>query len=108
MFVLELTRQARAPANAAVGARHIRNERAWRRGAKPICLRHHVSDLVSTPTVSLYANRILLNDALVDHGLNSRQYTLQGALSRIADCVDDVRQKDKITVADVEGGIYGS
>ena len=105
VLVLKLARQAGAPANAAVGAGHIRNQRAGRGRAKAIGLRDHVGDLIAAPTVSLNADRLLVNKALVDYRLNCRQHTLQRALSRIADRVNDVRHEDQVAVAGIESGI---
>ena len=100
-FVLELARQASAPANAAVGAGHVRDHRARRRGFEAVRLRDHVGDLIAAPTVSLNADGLFVDEALVDHRLNRRQHALQRALARIADRVDDVRHEDQIAVADV-------
>ena len=108
MFVLELARQARAPANAAVGAGHVRDGCARRRGFEPVGLRHHVSDLIAAPTVTLDSNRVFVHETFVHDGLDSRQYALQRALARIADRVDNVGQENQIAIADVESGIDGS
>src|SRR3979409_2011435 len=101
MLVLELARQARAPTNTAVGAGHVRHRRAGRRGFEAIGLRHHVSDLITTPTVSLNSDRVLVDITPVDYGLDSRQHALQSALSRIASRVNNVRHENQIAIADI-------
>src|SRR3979411_492454 len=101
MLVLELARQARAPTNAAVSAGHVRDGSAGRRGFEAIGLRHHVSDLITTPTVSLNSDRTFVDVPFVDHALDSRQHALQSALSGIADRVDNVGHENQIAVADI-------
>src|SRR6266536_6547524 len=101
MLVLKLSRQTSAPANAAVSAGHVRDGSSGLRGFEPIRLRHHVSDLIAAPTVSLDADVRLVNKTLIDDGLNCGQHALQSTASRIAGRVDDVRHEDQIAVADV-------
>src|SRR5207248_552712 len=101
MLVLKLSRQTSAPTNAAVGAGHIRDCSSGLRGFETICLRDHVGDLVTAPTVSLNADVRLVNKTFVDHSLNSGQHALQSTASRIASGVNDVRHEDQIAVTDV-------
>src|SRR5258707_1371745 len=101
MLVLKLSRQATPPANAAVGARHIRDGSAVLCSFEAVRLRHHVSDLITAPTVSLDADVRFVNKTFIDHGLNGRQHALQSAASRIAGRVNDVRHEDQIAVADI-------
>src|SRR5690349_10528899 len=72
-LVLKLPRQASAPANAAVSARHICDERARRRRFETIRLRDHVGDLITAPTVSLDSDRVLVHVAFIDDRLNAGQ-----------------------------------
>src|SRR6266404_533761 len=102
MLVLELARQTTAPTNPAVGTRHVCNRSAGFRGFETIRLRHHVSDLIAAPTVSLNPNVRLVNKATIDDGLNRGQHALQSTATRIARGVDDVRHEDQIAVADIE------
>src|SRR2546426_11020271 len=77
MLVLKLARQATPPANATVGAGHIRYCSPGFRGFETICLRNHVSDLIAAPTVSLNGDVRLVNKTFIDHGLNGGQHALQ-------------------------------
>src|SRR6266550_603726 len=101
MLVLKLSRQASAPANAAVGAGHVRDCSSGLRGFEAIRLRDHVGDLITAPTVSLDANVRLVNKTFIDHGLNGRQHALQSTASRISGRVNDVRHEDQIAVTNV-------
>src|SRR5438094_6147656 len=101
MLVLKLSRQTTTPTNSAVGAGHIRDRGSGFRGFETICLRNHVSDLITTPTVSLNADVRLVNKTFIDHGLNGGQHALQSTASRIADRINDVRHEDQIAVTDI-------
>src|SRR6267142_937745 len=101
MLVLELARQARAPTNTVVSAGHVRDGRTGRCRFEAIGLRHHVSDLITAPTVSLDSDRVLVDIASVDHGLDTGQHALQSALSRITRRVDNVRHENQIAIADI-------
>src|SRR2546422_11309841 len=103
MLVLELARQACAPTNSAVSTGHVRDGGAGLRGFEAIGLRHHVRDLIATPTVSLNSDRILVHKALVDDGLDSRQHAMQSARSGIASRVNNVRHVIQITISDIIG-----
>src|SRR5438034_10694373 len=108
MLVLKLAGQTSAPANAAVGACHIRDCGARLCGLETIRLRHHVSDLITAPTVSLDADVRLVNKTFIDHGLNGGQNALQSTAARIAGRVNNVRHEDQIAVADIVGWINRS
>src|SRR2546422_3855324 len=101
MLVLELARQARAPTNAAIGAGHVYDGRAGLRSFEAIGLRQHISDLITAPTVSLDSDRVLVDIAPVEHGLDCWQHAFQSALSRITGRVDNVRHENQVTIADV-------
>ena len=105
VFVLELAREPRAPANAAVGAGHIRHQCAGSGSFETIGLRDHVSDLVTAPTMALNADGVLFDEALIHDGLHGRQHALQRALTRITNVVDNVRHQDQITVAGIERSV---
>src|SRR5438477_8707046 len=90
MLVLKLTRQSGAPADAAVGAGHVRDSGAGGGGFEAIGLRDHVGDLIAAPTVSLDSDRVFIDEALIDDGLDSRQHAFHGALAGIAGRVNDV------------------
>src|ERR1043166_9748767 len=98
MLVLKLTRQARAPANAAVSAGHIRDGCTGFGRFEAVRLRHHVSDLITAPTVTLYADVVLIDEAPVDDGLHRGQHTLQSLATGIAGFVNDVRHENQIAV----------
>ena len=100
-LVLELPRQARAPADAVVGADHVGHRRARLRRLEAVGLRHHVGDLIAAPAVALDADRVLIHEALIHHRLDRRQHALQRALAGIAGGVDDVRRQHQVAVADV-------
>ncbi len=73
--------QSRAPADAVVGADHVRHRRAGDRGLEAVRLRHHVRDLVAAPRLPVDADRLLVHVALIDHCLNRRQHALDRALA---------------------------
>src|SRR5215813_5605663 len=75
VFVLKLSRQASAPANAAVRTRHIRHCRAWRCSFEAISLRHHVGDLITAPTVPLNTDCVLVDKSFINYRLHARQHT---------------------------------
>src|SRR5436305_10321138 len=108
MLVLKLARQPRAPANAAVGAGHVRDGGARFGGFEAIGLRDHVGDLISAPTVSLDADVVLVNESAIDDGLHRGQHALQSITSRIAGFVNNVRHENQVTVADVVSRINRS
>src|SRR6266511_5365942 len=101
MLVLKLTRQARAPADAAVGAGHVRDGGAGSGCFEAVGLRDHVSDLITAPTVSLDADRVFVDVTLIYDGLYCRQHALHGALAGITGGINDVRHENQIAVADV-------
>src|SRR5437764_15425282 len=101
MLVLKLPWQSRAPANAAVGAGHVRDGGARFGGFEAIGLRDHVGDLISAPTVTLDADVLLVNESAIDDGLHRGQDALQRVSSRIAGFVNNVRHKNQVAVADV-------
>src|SRR5438132_4789159 len=101
MFVLKLTRQACAPADAAVGAGHVRDRGAGRGGFEAIGLRNHVRDLITAPTVSLNADRVFVDEAFIDDGLDSGQHALHGALAGITGRINDVRHENQVAIADI-------
>src|SRR6185369_2892385 len=105
MLVLKLARQPGSPANPTVRAGHICYWRSGRCRFEPRSLSDHISDLVTAPTVSLYADRFLIHIALIDHRLDRRQHALKRALSGMPDRVDDVGFEHEITVARVEGRV---
>src|SRR6185369_6283024 len=72
-LILKLSWQTRAPTNATVSARHVCHESARSRRFEAIRLRDHVRDLITAPTVSLDADRVLIYVTFIDHGLDSRQ-----------------------------------
>src|SRR5205085_10709737 len=93
--------KSRAPADAAVSAGHVHYGGAGLGGFEAIRLRDHVGDLVTTPTVSLDADVIFVNEAFVDNGLNGGQNALQRIATRIAGFVNDVRHENQVTVAEI-------
>src|SRR5438045_6023940 len=105
MLVLKLPRQAGAPTNAAVSAGHIRNRGAGFGGFEPVRLRHHVGDLIAAPTVTLYADVVLIDKAPVDDGLHRRQDALQRVTAGIAGLVNNIGYEDQIPVTDVIGWV---
>src|SRR5678809_71893 len=105
MLVLKLARQSCSPANAAVGAGHIRNRRAGRGSLESSRLRDHISDLITTPTVALNSDRLLIDKALVYNRLNRWQNTSECALTRMPDGVNDIRHQYQVAVACVVRGI---
>src|SRR4029450_2842650 len=104
-FILELSRQPRAPPDAAVGAGHVSHERSGRGGFEPIGLRDPVGDLVAAPTVPLNADGVFVDEAEVNDRLDRGQYAFERALARIADGINDVRHQDQIAVAGVKRGV---
>src|ERR1041385_6414922 len=101
MFVLKLSRQTRAPADAAVGAGHVYDRRARFGCLEAIGLRDHVGDLITAQTVSLDTDVVLVNEPAIDDGLNGRQNALQSIAAGIASLVNDVPHENQIAVAHV-------
>src|SRR3989440_9727112 len=106
MFVLKLSRQTGAPANAAVGAGHIRDRSPGFCGFETIRLRDHVGDLIAAPTVSLNADVRLVDKTFIDYGLNGGQHALQSTASRIARRVNDIQREDQIALTYVGKLVY--
>src|SRR5437016_3899640 len=104
MLVLELPGNSRSPANAVVGAGHVSHRSVCGRCAEAVGLGDHVSDLVSAPTVALNADSLLIDKASSDYRIDSWQNTLQRALSRLANGVNNVRLQDEVSVAYIVAG----
>ena len=104
-LVLERARHARAPADAAVGADHVRHRRAGLDGAEHVGARDQVGDLVAAPAVALDADARRVDVAHADDLLHGRDDALERALARVADVVDDVRLQHDVAVADVAGDV---
>src|ERR1041384_5662408 len=101
MFVLKLSRQTRAPADAAVGAGHVHDRRARFGCLEAIGLRDHVGDLITAPTVSLDTDVVLVKAPSIDDGSNGRLYALQSITAGIASLVNVVRHENQTAVAHV-------
>ena len=101
LLVLEGARHAGAPADAAVGADHVRHRRAGLHRREHVRAGDEVGDLVAAPRVSLDADPLRIDVALRDDRVDGRDDALLGALARIARLVDDVGHQHDVAVADV-------
>src|SRR5207249_10636070 len=63
MLVLERARQPRAPANAAVRARHVRYRRTSHRGTEQVRLRDKECRLIAAPRMTLNAEAFRIDVA---------------------------------------------
>src|SRR5438045_7633215 len=107
MLVLELPGNCRSPANAVLGAGHVGYRSTGGRGAEAVSLGDHVSDLVSAPTVPLNADGLLIDKSAGNDRVDGGQNTLQRALSRLADGVNNVRLQYEVSVAHIIAGNDG-
>ncbi len=105
LLVLERARHAGAPADAAVGADHVRHRRAGLHRGEHVGPRDQVRDLVAAPRVPLDADPLRIDEALRDDGVDRGDDALLGALARIAGVVDDVGHQHDVAVADVAGDV---
>src|SRR6185437_14039086 len=101
VLVLELAHHARGPADAAVGAGHVRHHGPGLDRAEAVGVGDHVGDLVSAPAMPLDADAMRVNEAHGLHRVNGGQHALHGAFAGRAGVVDDVGLEHDVAVAGV-------
>src|SRR5579859_1505430 len=101
MFVLELPGNTWPPADAVVGAGHVRDRSSCGRCPETVGLSNHIGDLVATPTVPLNTDCLLIHKACGNHGIDGGEDTLQRTLAGLTDRINDVRLQNEIPVAHV-------
>lgn len=102
VLVLADSAASGTPADAAVGAGHIAYRGACAAADKHIGAGYKIRHLISAPALALDSHPLAVDEAeLVAHGLGSRADAVECAFARMSCLIDNVRDKDHISVADV-------